>query len=694
MPGTQARVRVDCTYVNPGAPWGPRGPINIPEFHGGTLGTFRAFKHSLFRNTKVKRTFLQIGSEKFNIMLLSRLLFKFPRRHLTTGLRLSVPKYLFTNAASNYGDGDDKGCANETQSQISLTMGQFVRAKVVQIGSMGAGVTIDGDDSRRGLVLTKELDIFRQSRGKHITVGDELPAYIEKVFPDGRIYVQLRPLLLDRIQGVAEQILEALECSTTVPPSIPVGDKSKPEAIQAYFYGVTKVDFKAAVGLLYRLGFVVPGETETKMHSAMSIRPNADDDTSESLTDVVGSLVHQMKATRSPVPPASPFSPLLHFRKLSAFASSQVHAEQPSVQRFIEANKHRPCTVFLTNLPPGTTKESLRDDLVAILGDASRIVDLRLQSKSPIRNAPCGCIQLISEEVAEIAAEILRATVLHGRKLVVAYYPTDKFSRYEKKYARVSWGGSVPEIQDRKEVRHQKLLQQINERSSSTDLEVIRSVQNRSREVRVFENHYHTRITTDFADQTTGHIEESPAALRERMQSKAERATQSLDDVSVLAYDGEGRSSDDFTQEFTDFDDINFHNASINHSKKNNAIRADFEQGVEHNGNSILNPKNKQTRRRNQSRKKEGKAKVYTLYLGNLSYAVEDDEVRKFVERCVGPDALVGMRVGRDESTGRGMGYAHLDFHNEDYARQVFENLHGKILHRRPVIIDRGKDVK
>ena len=45
---------------------------------------------------------------------------------------------------------------------------------------------------------------------------------------------------------------------------IPVGDKCSPAEIGSYFHGMTKTDFKQAVGMLFREGKCKPGPYETR----------------------------------------------------------------------------------------------------------------------------------------------------------------------------------------------------------------------------------------------------------------------------------------------------------------------------------------------------------------------------------------------------------------------------------------------
>lgn len=54
-----------------------------------------------------------------------------------------------------------------------------------------------------------------------------------------------------------------------------MGDKSTPEDIASYFHGISKKDFKNAIGSLYREGLVSPGGLVT------SLVPDSDRQTSK-----------------------------------------------------------------------------------------------------------------------------------------------------------------------------------------------------------------------------------------------------------------------------------------------------------------------------------------------------------------------------------------------------------------------------
>jgi predicted RNA-binding protein (virulence factor B family) len=62
---------------------------------------------------------------------------------------------------------------------------------------------------------------------------------------------------------VKQQILEAIEGSPD--GIIPIGDKSSPQDISSYLHGVSKADFRKAVGSLYKEHVVVPEDFELRL---------------------------------------------------------------------------------------------------------------------------------------------------------------------------------------------------------------------------------------------------------------------------------------------------------------------------------------------------------------------------------------------------------------------------------------------
>lgn len=145
---------------------------------------------------------------------------------------------------------------------VSYKRGQSIAVRILQFGPLGASVSVD-DGKAFGLVLQREIALLRDKRGADVELGETIPAFVEKVRDDSRLNVSLRPVDISRMKDTASQVLEALEGSPSL--SIPVGDKSSPEDVAAYFYGVTKSDFKKAVGMLYKEGVVKPGPFTTEL---------------------------------------------------------------------------------------------------------------------------------------------------------------------------------------------------------------------------------------------------------------------------------------------------------------------------------------------------------------------------------------------------------------------------------------------
>lgn len=89
---------------------------------------------------------------------------------------------------------------------------------------------------------------------------------IEMIREDGRVNVGLRPVGMNRIPSIREAIIDALEGSPD--GTIPIGDKSSPDDISAYFHGLSKSDFRKAVGTLFKEGFLIPSAFELKLNNA------------------------------------------------------------------------------------------------------------------------------------------------------------------------------------------------------------------------------------------------------------------------------------------------------------------------------------------------------------------------------------------------------------------------------------------
>jgi hypothetical protein len=193
----------------------------------------------------------------------------FPQRSPTTAFSVSLRSF-----------SESTGTGGETGDVIDeFQPGDKIQVEVISFGPMGASVEIigrshDPDDLipegepplALGLVLQKEIQYFRQARDNvDVLRGEVLPAYVERVRPETqRVDVGLRAFGgKAKAEEVSKMILDRLEYSSG--GTLPIGDKSSPEDINAEFPGVSKATFKRAVSALYKLGKVTPSRDEISL---------------------------------------------------------------------------------------------------------------------------------------------------------------------------------------------------------------------------------------------------------------------------------------------------------------------------------------------------------------------------------------------------------------------------------------------
>lgn len=203
-----------------------------------------------------------------------------------------------TSTGKNKSDDSDIDSGKEINTSIvsvnnnKFMRGQQVKVEVISFGPLGASVVVVDDNHNsikyddlydihngstdtknsisdansdrriRGLILQREISMFRDKRdGLDVIVGEQLDGFIEKIRDDNKLNISLRPLDRLRIEMVREIILDTIEINNI----IPIGDKSTPEEISSYFHGISKRDYKNAVGSLYKDGIVKPGPFETEL---------------------------------------------------------------------------------------------------------------------------------------------------------------------------------------------------------------------------------------------------------------------------------------------------------------------------------------------------------------------------------------------------------------------------------------------
>ena len=122
-------------------------------------------------------------------------------------------------------------------------VGQEVDLLVVERTDLGFKAIIDG--KHWGLIHKNELFKFIRS-------GMREKGYIKELRADGKISLSLQPIGHEAASGLAEQIIERLRAQGGV---LALGDKSPPELISEHF-GVSKGNFKKAIGGLYKQGLI------------------------------------------------------------------------------------------------------------------------------------------------------------------------------------------------------------------------------------------------------------------------------------------------------------------------------------------------------------------------------------------------------------------------------------------------------
>lgn len=95
-----------------------------------------------------------------------------------------------------------------------------------------------------------------------VTVGDRLTAYVHRISEDGRIDIMLQQEGKDQTDSAAAKLVELLRSRKGV---LPIGDKSSPEEI-ATITGLSKKNFKRAIGALYKQRIVSVGDNEVKLN--------------------------------------------------------------------------------------------------------------------------------------------------------------------------------------------------------------------------------------------------------------------------------------------------------------------------------------------------------------------------------------------------------------------------------------------
>ncbi len=130
------------------------------------------------------------------------------------------------------------------KTPANYRVGQQVDLLVVEESPMGFKAIIN--NQHWGLIHKNEVFKFLRS-------GKQEKGYIKEIRDDGKIALSLQPVGEGAASSLHEQILARLKAADGV---LPVSDKSDPQVISDLF-GVSKGNFKKAIGALYKSGQIV-----------------------------------------------------------------------------------------------------------------------------------------------------------------------------------------------------------------------------------------------------------------------------------------------------------------------------------------------------------------------------------------------------------------------------------------------------
>lgn len=131
-----------------------------------------------------------------------------------------------------------------SKEESELQIGDMVELLITSATDLGFKAIINNSFS--GLLFHNELF-------KPIEIGERMTGYIKNIRPDGKIDLSLEKQGYQRIDPVADLIMEKLKNSDGV---LNLSDKSDPECIK-HELGISKKAFKQAIGALYKKKLIV-----------------------------------------------------------------------------------------------------------------------------------------------------------------------------------------------------------------------------------------------------------------------------------------------------------------------------------------------------------------------------------------------------------------------------------------------------
>ncbi|MBO7197333.1 MAG: hypothetical protein J6V28_00870 [Tidjanibacter sp.] len=139
---------------------------------------------------------------------------------------------------------------NKYVSNAEITVRPKEQVDILVARRMEMGYRVVINNRHWGMIYNDQ--IFTSVR-----VGDKLTGYVHRISDEGRIDIMLQQEGREQREGAATKLLELLEAAGG---ELKIGDKSSPEEIAAVT-GLSKKNFKKAVGTLYRERRIVPTDT-------------------------------------------------------------------------------------------------------------------------------------------------------------------------------------------------------------------------------------------------------------------------------------------------------------------------------------------------------------------------------------------------------------------------------------------------
>lgn len=76
------------------------------------------------------------------------------------------------------------------------------------------------------------------------------------------------------------------------------------------------------------------------------------------------------------------------------------------------------------------------------------------------------------------------------------------------------------------------------------------------------------------------------------------------------------------------------------------------------------------------------------LYVGNLPYALTEEELSEFFESC---GAVATAMIIKDRESGRSKGFGFVEMENADDAKAAIEKLNGSEFKGRPLVVNEAR---